>query len=68
MNQVFRSKVEHLARDFIAGENLVDPANGLNSCNYCGLQALCRIHQELESHGEEAVDSLSGAGREWDDD
>ncbi|MCI5107269.1 MAG: PD-(D/E)XK nuclease family protein [Pseudomonadales bacterium] len=68
MNQVFRSKVEHLARDFIAGENRVDPANGLVTCNYCGLQPLCRIHQELESHGDEAEDSLTGIGGEWDDD
>ncbi len=68
MNQVFRSKVEHLARDFIAGDNVVDPANGLSTCSYCGLQSLCRIHQELASHDEEAEGSLSGADREWDDD
>lgn len=53
MNEHFHLKVEYLAQNFIAGQHQVDPANGLSTCQYCGLQPLCRVHQQIESHGDQ---------------
>lgn len=36
-----------LATEFIAGEAAVDPLRG--ACDYCGLQALCRVGQDVET-------------------
>jgi len=38
----WRDNLERLAREFVAGDARVDPLSG-SSCNYCGLQALCRV-------------------------
>jgi len=38
----WRDDLERLAREFIAGQAQVDPLKD-SSCNYCGLQALCRV-------------------------
>lgn len=40
------TKVELLASEFINGECNVNPVDPVKSCNYCGLQSLCRV-QEL---------------------
>jgi ATP-dependent helicase/nuclease subunit B len=42
LNEVWQLILENLVADFAAGEAAVDPrASG--SCDYCGLQSLCRI-------------------------
>ncbi len=51
----WRDSIEQLARDFIAGRAEVDPREYPKTCEYCGLQALCRIqeHQaELEAESD----------------
>lgn len=53
INEHFHLKVEYLAHNFVTGQHQVDPANGFSTCKYCGLQPLCRVHQQIESHGEQ---------------
>lgn len=38
--------------DFLAGEAVVDPKNGRNTCDnsYCELQSLCRIGELEQRH------------------
>lgn len=41
----WRRKIEQLARDFLAGRADVDPRKYPDTCEQCGLQTLCRIHE-----------------------
>lgn len=41
----WRDAIEQLARDFIAGRADVDPRDRVQTCDACGLQTLCRIHE-----------------------
>lgn len=53
----WRDAIERLARDFIAGRADVDPRDPAKTCEACGLQTLCRIHErapEMDPEGEEA--------------
>lgn len=53
----FDSQVGELAREFVDGRLDVHPLNGLASCRYCGLQALCRIQErqvDPAADGEES--------------
>jgi ATP-dependent helicase/DNAse subunit B len=56
----WKETIEQLARDFVAGRSEVDPRDYPKTCEYCGLQTLCRIqeHQALaaEEDSEEATD------------
>jgi probable DNA repair protein len=54
----WRDSIEQLARDFIAGRAEVDPREYPKTCEYCGLQALCRI-QEHQAQLEAEDDSGS---------
>ncbi|HSR63034.1 MAG TPA: PD-(D/E)XK nuclease family protein [Gammaproteobacteria bacterium] len=47
----WRATLSALAHDFKQGHALVDPKSA-DSCNYCDLHALCRIH-ELKADGHE---------------
>lgn len=51
----WRDNIEQLARDFLAGKASVDPRKYPDTCDACGLQALCRIqeHAMLLSADEE---------------
>ncbi len=49
--QEWRMVLEHLAEGFLAGNARVDPKNH-NTCRYCDLHTLCRIH-EFASAGDE---------------
>ncbi|TGD75330.1 hypothetical protein E4634_04890 [Mangrovimicrobium sediminis] len=42
----WQARLEQLARAYVAGEAEVDPLRG--ACDYCGLQALCRVGIEGE--------------------
>ena len=55
----WREAIEQLARDFLAGRARVDPRDPPDTCNRCGLQTLCRIHesQPALAHDEEDPDS-----------
>jgi probable DNA repair protein len=59
----WRDCIQQLAREFLAGRAEVDPRETTKTCERCGLQTLCRIHEretqfdcEDESEGEEAGD------------
>ena len=47
LNTSWRDILEQLVANFLAGDATVDPLRG-SSCNYCGLQPLCRVGQDLE--------------------
>jgi probable DNA repair protein len=46
----WRRQIEALARAFLAGEAVVDPARFPKTCEHCGLEVLCRV-RELEPAG-----------------
>jgi probable DNA repair protein len=61
----WRERIEQLARDFLAGRAEVDPREAPKTCERCGLQTLCRVHEsgnpaqledEAGSDGTEAAD------------
>ncbi|HEV2136346.1 MAG TPA: PD-(D/E)XK nuclease family protein [Terracidiphilus sp.] len=55
----WRNLIAKLARDFLGGRAEVDPRDYPKTCERCGLQNLCRIHEnppELEL-GENGMDS-----------
>lgn len=41
----WRDSLARLAREFRAGYARVDPKDGVQTCRYCDLAALCRIHE-----------------------
>ena len=52
----WRSYIEQLAHDFLAGRAEVDPRDYPKTCDSCGLHAICRIYEnriELEPEEEE---------------
>ena len=42
----WRRSIEQLARDFLASRADVDPRKYPETCDRCGLQTLCRIHED----------------------
>ena len=55
----WRQLIEQLARDFLSGRAEVDPREYPKTCERCGLQTLCRIHENSPAHdaGENAAES-----------
>jgi probable DNA repair protein len=49
----WKEKIEHLARDFIAGRADVDPSEYPETCNRCGLYTLCRVREREDQHEPE---------------
>ncbi|MDX1733642.1 MAG: PD-(D/E)XK nuclease family protein [Halioglobus sp.] len=45
LNDSWRDTLQRLAQQFLDGDAAVDPQP--NSCDYCGLQALCRVDGDL---------------------
>ncbi len=43
--EAWRAALEPLADSFRRGEAQVDPVKGTATCEFCGLQPLCRIHE-----------------------
>ena len=54
----WRECIEGLAREFVAGHAEVDPRDAPKTCERCGLQTLCRIHENGGVAGREDEDSL----------
>jgi ATP-dependent helicase/DNAse subunit B len=58
----WRDTIEQLAADFLAGRAEVDPRDYPNTCEYCGLESLCRIAENralldpAEDPGEDSSD------------
>ena len=48
--------LEALAGEYAAGRAVVEPKKGAQTCRYCDLAPLCRIHQHYAEHGEEAAE------------
>jgi probable DNA repair protein len=60
----WRERIEQLAKDFLAGRAEVDPRDAPKTCERCGLQTLCRIHESedvAEAGDEEDAESLGAA-------
>lgn len=49
----WRSQLEGLADDFVAGQAPVRPFNLQRSCQYCDLPGLCRINEAVAPEGDE---------------
>jgi probable DNA repair protein len=49
----WRASIEQLALDFLSGRAVVDPREYPGTCEYCGLQALCRVQENPPQLGEE---------------
>ncbi len=52
-------ELEGLALGYAQGDARVDPKKGLQTCRYCDLQPLCRVHERLN-----ALDENEEEGRE----
>ncbi|MDH4121800.1 MAG: PD-(D/E)XK nuclease family protein [Deltaproteobacteria bacterium] len=52
----WRAELERLAQDFRRGQAPVDPKKGSHTCQYCGLDPLCRRHSLVEMEAEEDRD------------
>ena len=57
----WRSVLEKLAADFRDGVATVDPKTPGKTCEYCGLQSLCRVAEASLAAESEADDELAGA-------
>jgi len=53
----WRGAIEQLAEDFLAGRSDVNPRNYPETCEWCGLQSLCRIQEMQGTIGHEDADS-----------
>ncbi len=60
----WRECIEQLARDFLDGRAEVDPREYPETCERCGLQALCRIQEHRELLESEDKSESEGAGDE----
>lgn len=55
----WRSSIEQLARDFIAGRADLEPRDYPKTCDECGLHAICRIHENwIEPEPEEEIEDF----------
>ncbi|MDR3726467.1 MAG: PD-(D/E)XK nuclease family protein [Terracidiphilus sp.] len=56
----WKENIEQLAKDFVTGRAEVDPRDYPKTCEYCGLQTLCRIQENqaiaADEDSEEAAD------------
>ena len=48
LNAQWADHLQRLAQEFVQGHARVDPLSG-NSCQWCGLQPLCRVNLQLET-------------------
>lgn len=56
----WKQNIEDLALAFLAGRSVADPREYPGTCEYCGLQALCRINENpppTNNNSEEAPDA-----------
>jgi probable DNA repair protein len=55
--RAWRTYIEEMARDFVAGRAQVDPRDYPKTCEHCGLQALCRIQENPPQAEDEDGDA-----------
>ncbi len=58
----WRSYIEQLAADFVAGRAEADPRDYPSTCDRCGLHTLCRIRENRELDVAESEDGPDGDG------
>jgi len=58
----WRERIEQLAEEFIAGRAEVDPREYPKTCEYCGLEPVCRVPEQESIAGTES----NGEGEEAD--
>ncbi len=63
----WRQSIEQLARDFLAGKAQVDPRDAPKTCERCGLQTLCRIHEHQPAVDSEEDDAAAGLAEASDE-
>jgi probable DNA repair protein len=63
----WRKCIEQLAKDFLGGNDEVDPRDPIKTCRRCGLQTLCRIQERDVQLGDED-DSLGDDSPEFAED
>lgn len=51
--EAWRAELTRLGAAFVAGRAELDPRDGAKTCERCGLQALCRVHELARHDGEE---------------
>jgi probable DNA repair protein len=54
----WRSEILRLTRDYLEGRADVDPIDTKTTCNWCGLQSLCRIHEKPVLATEEQEEEM----------
>ncbi len=61
----WRDLIQQLARDFLAGRAVVNPRDFPKTCERCGLQTLCRVHENrVELDADENGAELAEAADE----
>lgn len=61
--EAWRTCIEQLAREFLGGCAAVDPRDYPDTCNECGLQAICRVRE----HPPQAEDKNGAEDEDGDD-
>ena len=57
----WRDCIEQLARDFLSGRAVVNPRDYPKTCEYCGLQSLCRVQEYPPQSGDESGEEAGDA-------
>jgi hypothetical protein len=56
----WRNYIEKMADDFIAGRAEVDPREYPETCENCGLEALCRVRESRVPGNDDSEDAEEG--------
>jgi probable DNA repair protein len=56
----WRSAIEQLARDYLAGAANVNPRHPSSTCEHCSLRSLCRIEDSRSAQGDSAAEDAIG--------
>lgn len=59
----WRTDLEDMAEEFVAGNATVMPKYGITTCRYCTLQPLCRVHETerlLEKGDDDSAEATDG--------
>ena len=60
--QEWKEEVDDLGREFAAGDAAVDPKQRQQTCRYCDLAPLCRVHEKFSALELEGDDGADGTG------
>jgi ATP-dependent helicase/nuclease subunit B len=63
----WRAEVDALAEAFVAGDARVDPKVPGKSCEHCGLQPLCRVHERFDALATAGEAGASTGDGQWGD-